>query len=439
MPTTWTTEQILALAPDASSAKSGKDLANPRKWKTLGCDDAAAWGECQGSAKDPYQVQIDLSEPSFKCTCPSRKFPCKHGLGLFLMLASRPDDFKQKQPPQWVVDWLASRVKRAEKRAEKKEREQVVDPEAAAKRAAQREARVAAGLQELELYLCDIVRNGLAAAQSQPYSFWEDPARRMVDAAAPGVARQLRDIAGIPSSGTGWQERLLERLSRLYLLVEGFKCIETLPPDTAADVRTAIGWTQNQDELIAQQGVRDRWLVLGRRVEDEDRLRVQRTWLWGSEGKQPALVLHFAPIMQPILDTSLVVGTSLDAELVFFPSAYLLRALVKTRHTAPAPLDAMPGFPTIIAATAAYATALAHNPWLEQFPMSLQSVVPIHNGEGWSLRDSEGRTLPIAPRFEGGWNLLALSGGHPLDVFGEWDGDYLLPLSVMVEGRFVVA
>ena len=34
----WTTEQILALAPDASSAKAGQGLATARKWLTLGAD-----------------------------------------------------------------------------------------------------------------------------------------------------------------------------------------------------------------------------------------------------------------------------------------------------------------------------------------------------------------------------------------------------------------
>jgi hypothetical protein len=36
MPGIWTTEKILALAPDPASAKAGKDLSAPRKWKTLG-------------------------------------------------------------------------------------------------------------------------------------------------------------------------------------------------------------------------------------------------------------------------------------------------------------------------------------------------------------------------------------------------------------------
>ncbi|MEM6754868.1 MAG: SWIM zinc finger family protein, partial [Cyanobacteria bacterium P01_C01_bin.38] len=76
MSATWTQEQILALAPDASSAKNGKTLATSRKWSSLGCNEKAAWGEFQGSGKNPYLTRIDLTEPAFKCTCPSRKFPC---------------------------------------------------------------------------------------------------------------------------------------------------------------------------------------------------------------------------------------------------------------------------------------------------------------------------------------------------------------------------
>src|SRR5262245_9167559 len=131
MSTTWTTEQILALAPDGSSAKAGKELATARKWVTLGHDERAAWGEGQGSGATPYRTQIDLSEPAFRCSCPSRKFPCKHALGLFLLLEGQPDAFTQVAPPDWVTEWLASRSERAEKRAQKEERAAPVpDPKA---------------------------------------------------------------------------------------------------------------------------------------------------------------------------------------------------------------------------------------------------------------------------------------------------------------------
>src|SRR5437868_12831162 len=117
----WTTERILSLAPDASSAKSGRDLAVPRQWSSLGRTDQAAWGECQGSGAKPYQTRIDLGEPAFSCTCPSRKFPCKHSLGLFLLLVQQPAGFKDGPPPGWVADWLTAREAKAEKKAKKAE------------------------------------------------------------------------------------------------------------------------------------------------------------------------------------------------------------------------------------------------------------------------------------------------------------------------------
>ena len=53
---------------------------------------------------------MTISEPAFRCSCPSRKFPCKHGLGLLLLLADQPALFKQQEPPAWVADWLAGHL-----------------------------------------------------------------------------------------------------------------------------------------------------------------------------------------------------------------------------------------------------------------------------------------------------------------------------------------
>lgn len=140
----------------------------------------------------------------------------------------------------------------------------------------------------------DLLRRGLAAVQREPPTFWEGMAARMVDAQAPGVARVLRDMPGVMVTGDGWQDRALERLAMLHLLVEGYARLESLPAEVQADVRTQIGWSQNQEELRPLPGVSDEWLVLGQRVETEDRLTVQRTWLWGRQARHGALILDFA-------------------------------------------------------------------------------------------------------------------------------------------------
>jgi len=110
----WTADRVVALAPDPASAKNGKGLAILNKWSNLGKDEQIIWGECKGSGKDPYRTQVDLSEPAFRCSCPSRKFPCKHGLGLLFLMVSQPTVLTSGTPPDWVTDWIASRAKREE-------------------------------------------------------------------------------------------------------------------------------------------------------------------------------------------------------------------------------------------------------------------------------------------------------------------------------------
>ncbi len=449
------TEQILALAPDAASAKTARDLATSRKWLNLACNEQAAWGECPGSGKEPYRTQIDLSEPAFRCTCPSRKFPCKHGLGLFLLLANQPSEFAQDSPPPWVAEWLANRAKRAEQTAEGKKAVSATLPDGTTKQqtsataqrrqAAQREKRVMEGLDELTLWFRDLMRQGLASVQAQPARTWETRAARLVDAQAPGVARLLREMSGIQHTGDGWPERLIERIGRAYLLIEGFGRLDSLPLETQADIRSAIGWTQSQEELLqSQPGTRDRWLVLGQHVTEEDRLRVQRTWLWGMSGGggptgQAALILQFAHGRQPF-EIGPVPGTCLDADLVFYPGSYPQRALIKQRYGAPTPIDStgMEGLrgSGILSALESYAVALTLNPWIERFPMLLTNVVPRRQDIGWFIRDEVGHILPVKPEFDKNWELLALSGGHPVTLFGEWNGQRFMPLSVFAY-RFV--
>src|SRR6185369_6788261 len=89
----WSADQVLALAPDASAQRAARGLAGDKPWLETAVstgDDLppTVWGLCQGSGSTPYQTAIDLTEPAFKCNCPSRKLPCKHALALLLRWSS---------------------------------------------------------------------------------------------------------------------------------------------------------------------------------------------------------------------------------------------------------------------------------------------------------------------------------------------------------------
>jgi hypothetical protein len=427
----WTTEQVHALAPDASSIRAAQNLLKLNKWPLLAYNAAAIWGECQGSGSKPYQTRIALDEPAFKCSCPSRKFPCKHALALFLLYVQQHNAFKQEEPPPWTAEWLEGRAKRQAKKAANKP----VDTAAQLKRAEKREEKVQAGLEELSLWLRDLVRNGLADLQDKPYRFFEGMAARMVDAQAPGLANRIRALAGI--TGQNWASDLLEALARLHLLVESYRRLDTLPSGLQQDIRGLIGWTQSKDAVLQQGAIRDNWIVLGQYVETDDvvRLLTQRIWLQGAKTGKIALLLNFAhPKARASLDYGWITGTQREAELSFYPAAFPLRAAVKACYEASS-ISSLKGAATLQAAFAIYKNALSQLPWIERFPMILDNVTPYQADETWWLTDTTQHYLPIICHRI--WDLLAVSGGNAMTVFGEWRNRCFYLLGGWSEGNYV--
>ena len=379
-----------------------------------------------------------MREVAFRCSCPSRKFPCKHSLGLLLLFASQAGAFRSTDQPEWVSAWLESRSQRAAKQQEKHD---IADtPEAIArrqdqqsKRAASREQNVSAGLADLQLWLQDVIRRGLATVAQEPVAFWESMAARMVDTQAPGAARLLREASQLVNVGDHWQDRLLRRLARLHLLVEGYRDLAAQPPEMQAEIRAILGWTQASEELAAHTPQADNWAVMAQTMDVEDRLRVQRTWLWGLHSLRPALRLDFAHGSGP-LDVSFCAGTCVAASVVYYDAAWPLRAIVRDQQPA-RPLAEPVGYESIPAALDAYDQALAASPFIEQFPVPLKSACLLRDGDGWLIRDAGGHVLPAYS--SNTWRLLSLGGGRPMGVFGLWDGSRLGLLSGFSQGRYL--
>jgi hypothetical protein len=424
----WDRARVLALAHDALSLRAAQPLASGRAWSLAGASDGIAlWGECLGSAAAPYRTVVDLSGPAYRCSCPSRKFPCKHALALML-LWSDSGVGTGGDPPEWAATWLASRSARTS------DPKPPADPAAARRRAEQREARVALGLTELDRWLCDQVRQGLAASQRSGYRHWDDIAARMVDAQAPGLAERLRALAGVPYSGPGWDGRLLEEYALLRLLATACRDQEKLPPPLRETVRSRVGFTiRRADVLASVTPVRDHWHVLARRDLDQDRIRTRRTWLRGRRTGRTALVLSFAAVGQS-LDDSLTVGTETDADLAFYPGSCPLRALVATRYDT-VPAGSPPGV-TVAGLLSGYAAALGADPWLDTWPAVLDATPA--RAPRPCLYDAAGDAVPLHPGAGDCWPLFALSGGHPLTVAGEWTPRGLWPLTAWDEGGTAV-
>jgi uncharacterized protein DUF5691/SWIM zinc finger len=461
-----TPDQVRSLASDAGSARAGEGLGSRRHWSSTGRNDRAAWGLCQGSGANPYQVTVDFGGPAFKCTCPSRKFPCKHGLGLMFLLASDAAAFTTApEPPTWAAEWLAGRSAKAQA-AETKAAivaapiaapdapdapvdRSTADAAAAAaaaasaesdanreKRIRAREKKVDAGLTDLDRWLGDLVRRGLLAARSEGYGFWDRAGARLVDAQAASLGREVRGVGAAASRGTGWADGTLERIARIHLIVAAYRHLDALPDELRADVRALVGWTIKEEDLPDGGGIVDRWLAVGRTVTSDERLTTARTWLLGEATGRFGLHLAFgAGGANPV--PVAMAGSSFRGALRFYPSAVPLRAVVDDGPLDPGgSIERLPGGLAIDAAAAAFAAILARNPFVTVWPTVLADVIPVGRDGALLLRDPSGAAVRAAPAAIAA-RLLALAGGRPVTVFGLWSGRSIRVLSALAEGRLI--
>lgn len=429
-----TEEQILALAPDDSSRKAGKDLSNPSKWVSRGVNEKALWGECQGSGSKPYQAQADLVNLAFKCSCPSRKFPCKHGLGLLLLYSREPNAFIQGPEPAWVSDWLSKRNEKQEKQAEKKNKP--VDEAAQAKRQQSRHIKVMEGIDELQTWLKDIVRNGIIHMPEKGPAFFENMARRMVDAQAPGLAGMIRWMSEINFYTEGWPSRLMDQLLKTFMVAEGYKQAAALPEPLQQDLKTTIGFTQNQDELKSQEGISDTWLVLGKQVTEADSITTEKNWLYGTTTNRYAVVLQFI-IRGQGMEHSLTPGMFLNAELVFYPSASPVRALIKKQSAAVfnGSYIAFENWQQVLESGTDTSSRL---PFAGDRPFIVSDLTPVQYNNQWWLQDKTKALMQLRNGDRLIWKLLSLSGGEPLNMTVIGREDAYEPMGVWKDRQYKI-
>jgi hypothetical protein len=437
---TLTPQQVLSFAPDNTTARRGEDLATTRKWRNLEGDTQYLWGECKGSGADYYKTQLSLKGPAFKCNCPSRKFPCKHSIALLLIYAEQSEAFRVTEDyPEWVREWMISRGVRVETNESADAAQQAQAQQKETQKLKNKDARIAlmaSGVEDLEQWLQDLLRQGLAATEGQNYNYWQSIASRMVDAKLGGVARRIRQFPLIHNASTDWPERMLMELSQLYLIVKGFENLDDLPTPLQRELLTVAGLNIKSADVLTQKGLTDDWLVMGLMEGVEENLNFRHTWLYGAHTEEIALLLEYSFGDQGYPHTWRA-GQAFNGEIVFYPSAFPLRAIVKQQKGTVAMFEEPRGYHTLERFFEHYTKALAQNPWVFYFPCYLESVIPTMEDGRLYIIDEEKKYIEALPKDQMAWKLIALSGGGPISIFGEWTGEFFLPLSVMEAGNII--
>jgi hypothetical protein len=439
-------QSVAAMAPDQASLDAARKLLKLAQWPVLGTDSGLAWGECQGSGSAPYRISLSVEDLGYKCSCPSRKFPCKHVLALMWFLADKPADFARATAPDWVSDWAAKRKPRAAPAADRPnpaivtdipiaepERDEKAEARAAAQRErvrAAREESILNGLDELDLWLADRLEAGLSGFAAIAYEQCRLLARRLNDAKAPGLALIVDQLPAtllsLPQGERiGW---LIEALGRLQLIAAAYRRQALLPPALRDEVRRIVGWTVERGALLDDQAamsVTAVWRVIGTLSEVQvDGLRRLETWLMRTDAApqgepQFALLLDFVPVSQGT-STSFLPGEIFKARLVFYPSTAPLRAIIAERLGETDTNSDLPADATLGAAITRYHDVLVALPFVDRWPLAMRDVTIADTVSGLVLAAGDGSVgLPLTRAQEDDALLLV---GRRMTAAGVWNG-----------------
>ncbi|HEX7302936.1 SWIM zinc finger family protein [Lentzea sp.] len=381
--------------------------AVPTRWQGLGKALPVLWGLYTGSGSVPYRVCVDLAAGSAKCSCPSRKFPCKHAISLQEL------DLPDALPPDWVEEWTSRRAAR----------ELDSSPEAVARRLRAREktadrraVAMSSGIDGLRDWLLDVASAGVASLPGRPASWWQAFIARMIDAQVPGVAAAVGEIQEIVArSGPRWTSDVADRLGGLHLL-----CF--------VQPRSRLGVTVPEETVRATPGVFDRWVALLRLETDDGRVRTVRQWCWGRESERWVVAIRHSAVGAPV--PLLPHGQESSALVHPYPASDRVALGDLEASRTPAPVPAPPSWRSSLASLE---PMLVADPWQRLFPLGCASV----RLGGGALADTSGHALPV--RDDSGLDMaLALTGGVPFDAWGLWDGHALRLGAIAVDGKLEV-
>lgn len=443
---------VESLAPDQASLNAATKLRKPAKWplREKEAEGRLVWGECQGSGSNPYRVMFDQDDHGYKCTCPSRKFPCKHVLALMWMFADAEDDFGEGSVPDWVTDWVGRRRKTSATPAKKaaatkgesksltqanvveEESPKPVDPEkqkrlekAAATRAAQTQQMILDSLGEFENWIADQLRLGLAGFLEEHTARCRRIAARLVDGRAAMLASRVDELPSKLSS-LPREEQLdatIQEFSKFLVLSRAFRANPEAP-----DVRAAVATAMKRDDLLEHkdaevaEGV---WEVVAALFKTQrDGLIRQSTWLMRIEPEpiRFALLLDFFPVGGGYKSSAgFTPGDQFEASIRFHPANRPLRAIIEERKSTRSQ-DARQGWPSwdSEAPLTAWMNWFEANPWGEAHPILLSpgriGRAP-RQGRFWWQASDESAALPLATEPH-----AALLGCELPQSVALWDG-----------------
>ncbi len=382
----------------------------------------------------------------FLCSCHSSERPCAHVAALLVMFYEYPQLFrKSENSPAFfqATDFVQIHESPGDTESDSETECQRISNRI--KNIQKRGSLMQSGLSQMEAWLIDLLRTGIAGLEENAKNRLHDQAVRLVDAKLGSLARRIRVVAEELDS-ENWIEEIVKEVGELYLHLKGFQNLETLPDGLQDDLLVMAGVHPRKSEILKGESISDTWILAGEYYKSEEKnLTSRRMWFWGEHTQKPLLVLDFYPqplesilehertfLKEPNFPLFYPGGIAINGDVAFYPSAFPTRGIFKSASLLEEPFVIDFGNETIEEFISGYAEALSVNPWITPYPGILRNIVPVFEKDQFSLIDTHLNKLNSLVDSEYGWKLITASAGMPINILGDWDGRLFRILSAHI-------
>lgn len=233
-----TEQQILAMAPNPAAASNGRKISLKGGFVRRECskDDTFYLGECTGSGKSNYITTADFIDPAapvIRCSCPSRQFPCKHGLALLYEIMAEKQ-FAPCDIPEDILKKREKKLSRETKTAVMGDGAESASKPGSAKKASSKASEAARmkkmkkqleGLELTARLVRDLLKAGLGTMGGALLETYRQLSKQLGDYYLPGPQRLLNrlilEIGAFQKDGEeAHYEAALKALEELWSLVK---------------------------------------------------------------------------------------------------------------------------------------------------------------------------------------------------------------------------
>ncbi|MGN1416022.1 MAG: SWIM zinc finger family protein [Oscillospiraceae bacterium] len=190
-------DMIRSLAPNSAAVSNGQKISRSGGFVKLckTADETLIFGECKGSGSKPYMTSADFSgeAPVFRCSCPSRQFPCKHSLAImFEWLAGK--SFETADIPEDIARKREKLAKKADKAADPDNGGEKKPPKQNKAAAEKKLRRQAEGLDLAEQFVNDLLSRGVSSVNKASAEQYKNLAKQLGDYYLPEPQAIMNEI-----------------------------------------------------------------------------------------------------------------------------------------------------------------------------------------------------------------------------------------------------